>query len=302
MKRVGSFLIVTLVIEVIMVVSSPGVAVAQESGGGEKNRSLFVALLTFVTLILGLAKAIVEFIKSRSVQDKESSQSLSALQKIENEPAPTILHCHPKPAVLVWSVVFLILTVYFFGLAFYLVDWTSPQLNLLVSAEETEGGLLGEVLSTGAAALFWGSVVALILLGAASLAFMWQALSSFIVLLRSTPKKASEASKRAEIVVKEHPHSAIISSAQSLKTLGWHITKLDSDTGEIRARRKEVTFFLFRHSGQPDEITVQVKQNKNVKQTTIVVECDGVGIRPNFESSHRRNERRVRQFVDQFVI
>jgi len=301
LRRVGSFLIATLLIEVIMVASSPGVAVAEESVEGARSGGLIAAALTALTLLFGLAKALVEFIKSRSGQAKESAHSLPVLQKIENEPAHVGLPCHPRIEVLLWFVGFSAFSVYFFGLDIYLVDWTSPQLNVLVSAADTGGGVLGEVLSAGANILFWGSAVVLFLLGVATTTFAAQALTSYTVLTRSTPKKASKASKRAEIVVKDHTHSTICSSAQALKVLGWHIIKLDSDSGEIRARRRNVTLFLFRHSGQPDEITVQVKQNNNVKQSTMVVECDGVGIRPNFESNLCRNERHVREFVEQFI-
>jgi hypothetical protein len=154
-----------------MVVLSPGVALAQESGGGAKSGSSIAAAVTALTLLFGLAKALVEFIKSRSGQGKESTQSLPVLQKIQNEPAHGGLPCYPRIEVLLWFVMFFAFSVYFFGLDIYLVDWTSPQLNVLVAAADTEGGILGEVLSAGANALFWGSVVVLFLLGVSTTTF-----------------------------------------------------------------------------------------------------------------------------------
>ena len=73
-----------LLIELGMMALLPTLARAQQGGGGQKDSSPIAAALAAFTLLIGLAKAIAEYAKSRNEKVSESSQAPLALRMIEN--------------------------------------------------------------------------------------------------------------------------------------------------------------------------------------------------------------------------
>ena len=119
-----------LLIELIMMALLPTLAFAQQGGGGQKDSSPIATALAAFTLLIGLAKAIAEYAKSRNEKVSESSQAPLALRMIENLAPEVRPDKYPKTELLLWFVGSLLACVYFFTLDLFLLDSLSEGVNV----------------------------------------------------------------------------------------------------------------------------------------------------------------------------